>query len=286
MADKDIENDGTFPIRELSARTQVNTVTIRAWERRYGLLKPLRTAKGHRLYTENDVATIEKILALVARGVPLGKVKPLLSADVEEVPQTGEEETWQIVVDDLMSAITGFSVSKVEHIINDVFANYPAPICRERLIEPLFTQLALLDDHGAGLGFAENELLRYTSLRLSAKVATKKRAAVLMAGDQAPIWRLALTALELSDAEFSVYLFYRSLDVGAGLELARSFSGSDVVFYQDGLWNHKEQALVASALSTNDRLFLCGTAPCLSRLKIEGRVFADVKGCIGGLLKL
>jgi DNA-binding transcriptional MerR regulator len=62
MGDKNINDGERFPIRELSARTQVNTVTIRAWERRYGLLKPERTAKGHRLYSEEDVSTIEKII--------------------------------------------------------------------------------------------------------------------------------------------------------------------------------------------------------------------------------
>ena len=40
---------GYFPIRVVSQRTGVNSVTLRAWERRYGLLKPLRTPKGHRL---------------------------------------------------------------------------------------------------------------------------------------------------------------------------------------------------------------------------------------------
>ena len=67
-----------FPIRELSDRTQVNTVTLRAWERRYGLLKPKRTEKGHRIYGENDVKLVEDIIELLNRGVPIGKVKPLI----------------------------------------------------------------------------------------------------------------------------------------------------------------------------------------------------------------
>ena len=44
-----------IPIRELSSLTGVNSVTLRAWERRYGLLKPQRTPKGHRLYSMQDV---------------------------------------------------------------------------------------------------------------------------------------------------------------------------------------------------------------------------------------
>ncbi len=49
----------TIPIREISRLTGVNSVTIRAWERRYGLIKPLRTNKGHRLYCHADVELIK-----------------------------------------------------------------------------------------------------------------------------------------------------------------------------------------------------------------------------------
>jgi DNA-binding transcriptional MerR regulator len=37
----------SFPMRTVSVITGVNPVTLRAWERRYGLIKPARTAKGH-----------------------------------------------------------------------------------------------------------------------------------------------------------------------------------------------------------------------------------------------
>lgn len=109
MSDSSPSTQTQFPIRELSARTQVNTVTLRAWERRYGLLKPQRTAKGHRLYSEDDVATIERILALVARGVPLGKVKPLLQEEAPALPQDDAQQSWQALQSELLAAIDQFS---------------------------------------------------------------------------------------------------------------------------------------------------------------------------------
>lgn len=56
-------------ITELSEKTGVNSVTLRAWERRYGLLKPQRTPKGHRFYTQADVDKVIKILNLIEQGV-------------------------------------------------------------------------------------------------------------------------------------------------------------------------------------------------------------------------
>ena len=58
-----------FPIREVAHQTGVNPVTLRAWERRYGLIKPLRTAKGHRIYSLKHINKIHTVLAWLERGV-------------------------------------------------------------------------------------------------------------------------------------------------------------------------------------------------------------------------
>ncbi|MFT6123432.1 MAG: DNA-binding transcriptional MerR regulator [Oleiphilaceae bacterium] len=288
MTDESQVSEKKFPIRELSARTTLNTVTIRAWERRYGLLKPERTAKGHRLYSEEDVITIERILSLVARGVPLGKVKPLLKGDIPDSLQGDDTQNWQGLVGELITSIKSFSISKAEHLISESFANYPAPICRERLMEPVFTELATCDDSSAAYGFAESELMRYTLLRLSAKIAKGKHSinVTLISGIQTPMWRLALMALELSDVKFSVHLISRTFNVAAVIDLAAKSQNAYTVFYQDGVWKDKEQVKVTRALLENDQLFMCGTAPILSHLDSNERVFSDVKSCIAGLLKL
>ena len=283
-----LKNENQFPIRQLSARTQVNTVTLRAWERRYGLLKPQRTEKGHRLYSEKDVLTIQRILTLVSRGVPIGKVKTLLQDDVTVDKQVIETEDWQHDVAELRAAVELFSVSKVEHLIHNAFANYPANVCSERLLKPLFSELSFTDDdHGAAFGFAESELVRYALIRSSAKVSKKKGAntVVLIAGNQAPVWRLALMALELIDAKFTVHLLTQTFNVAASIELAGKFEQACTVFYQDGMWKELDQKLMANVLLKNDRLFLCGTAPVLANVYAEDRVFENLRSCIGGLLK-
>jgi hypothetical protein len=225
---------------------------------------------------------------LVARGVPLGKVKPLLEGELEVISPTDEQESWKAAVDKLISAVESFSSNKVEHLIHEAFGQYPAPICRERLLEPLFTALAQLDDEGASHGFAESELMRYAALRLNPKGGKKKGAleVILMAGTQAPMWRLALMALELSDTEFTVQLLYRPFSVTAGIELSSRLDGACAMFYQDGVWKDKEQKRVTAALEANDRLFMCGTAPALTALGAHERVFADVKNGVVGLMKL
>ena len=70
-----------LPIRTISSLTGVNAITLRAWERRYGLIRPPRTAKGHRLYTHEHVEEIRRVLALLERGVPISQVRGQLRPD-------------------------------------------------------------------------------------------------------------------------------------------------------------------------------------------------------------
>src|SRR3546814_18236862 len=60
---------GWLPIREVARQTGVNAVTLRAWERRYGLIVPHRTPKGHRLFNAEHVQRILSILTWIDRGV-------------------------------------------------------------------------------------------------------------------------------------------------------------------------------------------------------------------------
>lgn len=66
-------------IQQASEQCGVNPVTLRAWERRYGLLKPERTAKGHRRYRSAEVEQIRRIVHWVEKGVPISQVASLLS---------------------------------------------------------------------------------------------------------------------------------------------------------------------------------------------------------------
>ena len=44
-----IDQNALYPIREVARLTGINPITLRAWERRYNLIEPVRTESGHRL---------------------------------------------------------------------------------------------------------------------------------------------------------------------------------------------------------------------------------------------
>ena len=56
-------------IGELSRRLGVSEHVLRAWERRYGLLQPIRSAGGFRLYSEADLQRIRRMQAFLSDGL-------------------------------------------------------------------------------------------------------------------------------------------------------------------------------------------------------------------------
>ncbi len=56
-------------IGELSRRLGVSDHVLRAWESRYGLLRPVRSAGGFRLYSEADALRVGRMQAHLARGL-------------------------------------------------------------------------------------------------------------------------------------------------------------------------------------------------------------------------
>ena len=61
-------------IREIADRTGIAAGTIRMWEQRYGFPRPERTPSGYRMYSEDDVETLRRVVALRGRGLsPLSR---------------------------------------------------------------------------------------------------------------------------------------------------------------------------------------------------------------------
>ncbi|KTC99212.1 MerR family transcriptional regulator [Legionella feeleii] len=139
---KQSENEEVLlPIRTISALTGVNSVTIRAWERRYGLLKPKRTAKGHRLYTYEHVQQIKKILALIEQGVSVGQIKETLLTESIFSHPLQIENPWRQYQLQMRQIISSFEQFKLDNLYNQILSLYPIDIVTKYLLLPVFFSL-------------------------------------------------------------------------------------------------------------------------------------------------
>ena len=136
MQERDKES---FPIRTVSEMTGVNSVTLRAWERRYGLIKPKRTPKGHRLYTHEHVRLIREILDRLASGASIGQIAREITSDA--VVDDSDSDVWTQNRRRMVEAIVQFDDLKLDTVYNDAMALYPVDVVTSRLITPLLEEL-------------------------------------------------------------------------------------------------------------------------------------------------
>lgn len=132
------------PIRTVTEQTGVHPVTLRAWERRYGLIKPERTPKGHRLYTQADIDTIQRITQLLEQGVAISRVRPMLERGMSvpgEPPPLQQRDAWQEYRDSMLDAIERFNEHELEKLYNDALSLYPMQLVHIHLIIPVLRKL-------------------------------------------------------------------------------------------------------------------------------------------------
>lgn len=136
-----------FPIRDVSRLTGVNPVTLRAWERRYGLIQPIRTESGHRLYSKADIETVNRILGWIERGVAVSKVGKILARDDQQAEairaerdsvEESELPQWRAR---LLLAVKAFDDRQLESLYGQILATYPLNVAFQEILMPLWNEL-------------------------------------------------------------------------------------------------------------------------------------------------
>lgn len=165
------DSDELLPIREVSRLTGINPVTLRAWERRYGLIQPTRTESGHRLYSKADIQTVHRIVDWIERGVAVSKVGKILARDDQQAAvvrierDTVEEGEWPQWQARLVLAVSAFDDRQLEHLYNQVIATYPLNVAFQDILMPLWNDLLR---HQGGFGQASEWLFFDNFLRVRA----------------------------------------------------------------------------------------------------------------------
>ncbi|MBR2513306.1 MAG: MerR family transcriptional regulator [Halomonas sp.] len=254
-----------YPIREVSRLTGVNSVTLRAWERRYGLIRPQRTPKGHRLYAQDDITRIERILQWLNRGVPVSQVVDLLDQpEAVETPAPAAGD-WTSQRQQLQSVIEAVDLPKLEALYYQSLALYPLSVAINELWQPVILSLE------AKWASQPDDLVRRTfeaflrsqvGIRLHyANQATRGPLILLsaMPDDPGPLWVL-MCALMASEQGYRVQLLDHSLAL-ADLPQAVARLHSSMVLLSSGQRESDDyirQALPQAAHSLNVPIGVCG----------------------------
>ena len=127
----------SYSIGEFARLCGINPTTLRAWQRRYGLLKPQRTEGGHRLYSDDDVQLALKILDWIQKGVPVSQVKPLLDS-----PVAGQTDNWSSLQETMLQRLKEGKIDALRQLIYDAGRESPRPELVTKVLRPLRGKLS------------------------------------------------------------------------------------------------------------------------------------------------
>jgi DNA-binding transcriptional MerR regulator len=131
-----------YPIRVVAELTGVPTTTLRAWERRYGILKPSRTAKGHRLYSSDDIDLVKEIVKLLKSNHTISEaIRIINNPELGAATGSENENHWQIYQQRMLKSVESFNEKNLDMTYNEALSVYPIDIVTEQVIVPVLTIL-------------------------------------------------------------------------------------------------------------------------------------------------
>jgi MerR family transcriptional regulator, light-induced transcriptional regulator len=149
-------------IGELARRVGVSEHVLRAWERRYGLLRPERSPGGYRLYSAADERRIRRMQAHLAAGLSAAEAaRAALSEEQAGPPQQGTRPAGGGVADpaqDLADSLDRLDEPGAQAALDRLFAAFtPETVLRDTLLPYLHRlgrrwecgQASIADEHFA-----------------------------------------------------------------------------------------------------------------------------------------
>lgn len=133
----------THRIHRVAKLTGLSKDVIRVWERRYGLVKPSRSANRYREYSDEEVALLRFVKAQMEEGATIGALAgeghDSLIARMRLVRPISSEEQQphERLLDELMGALDPLDKAGFERRLNGAVAVIPFEEAVQRILLPL-----------------------------------------------------------------------------------------------------------------------------------------------------
>lgn len=281
-----ISQTPTYNIKVVLNQTGIAADTLRAWERRYGLPTPQRTAGGHRLYSERDIETIKWLLAKQDEGLSISRAVDLWNENIGSgsdpladsvstsstshlaISPAAPDSTLTTLRADWIQACTEFDEIAAEQILNQAFSLFPIEaVCLDVIQKGMSdignlwyeNNISVQQEH-----FASSLAMRRLDALLSASPAPTKKEAILV-GCPANEWH---TLVPLLIALFLRRRGYKVIYLGANVPASR---------FAETVKDTKADLVLLVAQQLISAAALQGTAQALTNKNIPvaygGRIF-------------
>jgi DNA-binding transcriptional MerR regulator len=141
MAEKGEPEDGeTFPVRVAARITGLKPELIRAWETRYGAVRPSRSAGGSRRYSNEDLRRLRLLRDVVAAGHRIGGIAPLSLTELHELlPSSPGPES--PLIDQIIAVFEQLDAPEAGRLLTRLMSEYGQIEFARNIILPLLFEI-------------------------------------------------------------------------------------------------------------------------------------------------
>jgi DNA-binding transcriptional MerR regulator/methylmalonyl-CoA mutase cobalamin-binding subunit len=227
-----------YSIKAVAQATGLTVETLRAWERRYGIVVPARDSGGRRVYRAEDVLRLRRLREATERGHPIGRLAGLsddaLAGVLDESSDRRTRAASNAFVARILEAAQRFRTAECEQALTLAIAMLAPQQLVSEVLQPLLREVGERWHRGE-LAISQERLVstvvrRHVGLMLDAYDRGARRAAILFAtlpGERHELG-LLMSAMVCASRGFKVHYLGPDLPAGEIARYARE-SGAAVV---------------------------------------------------------
>ena len=249
----------SYPLRTVTRLTGLSADVIRAWEKRHGVVTPVRGPRGARLYSTRDVQHLRSLERVVSSGRAIGDVAKLSTQELDAlvVPASSvaadQSNVAGNVIERALDAVRHFDSAALDRHLGDALMAMGSVEFVRSVVSPLLVEVGDLWNRGH-VSIADEHMVSGTirnllSGLLRSRAPTNKPTVLLATpSGERHEFGLLIAALLVTDA--GIGIFYLGVDLPAA-EIASAATRCDADVVALGLANKDNRDLGGRPGSSN-----------------------------------
>lgn len=166
------DQEGKYNIKAVALMLGIQPGTLRAWERRYQMIAPVRNDAGHRLYTEEHIKILKWLIKKVDQGFTISQAISLMGHNHSQMDSEAlnlkQDNPLTSLTDNLYEALIHFEHERINEVIDTMFSIFTM----EKVIVDIFYRVLKKIEDSFKAGKIVHAQKHYSSSLLKSRITT------------------------------------------------------------------------------------------------------------------
>ncbi len=142
-----MKNEITYPIKIVAKKTGLSLTLIRAWERRYKIVDPVRTNTNRRLYSDEDIEKLKLLKKATDIGYSISSLASFTKNQLQELLkeqidfESELNKDYNEYVDSIMNSIVNLKPFTLEQTLSQIKIDFNKTELIENIVIPIISKI-------------------------------------------------------------------------------------------------------------------------------------------------